>query len=240
MPLRVVVTPVAAPDGKNTILILGTEVGTPPVDAPTRRVELEATAFDVDWNARQTERQTVDLSQTDGAAGHEVLSRLLLAPGRYEVRVATASDGHTGNVFVDVDVPDLRSGSLALSGVFLVAQPGLPAGPRDAIADLVPVVPAPARTFSTREHVSAFVRLYEGRSGRLRPATVTIELVDDKGATVFQRTAPIAVDAFGTDRSADASLALPLDQLSPGDYMVAIGTTDGDHKQFRYERFSVK
>ncbi len=162
---------------------------------PTQRVNLVATALDKDWNARQTERQTVDLSTTDGASGHEVLSRLSLAHGRYDVRVAAESGGHTGNVFVDVDVPDLVGPDLALSGVFLSQHPGVPAGPRDALVDLVPVVPATTRTFSKSDHVTAFVRVYEGRSGRLRPATVTTGIVNDQNARVFEHASSIAATA---------------------------------------------
>ena len=231
MPLRVVVTPVAAREARHTILIVGTEIGAVPgADAATstRRVDLVATALDKDWNPRATERQTVDLSQTDGATAHEVLSRLSLAPGRYEVRVATESAGHTGNVFVDVDVPDLGGPALALSGVILSQEPGVPAGPRDALADLVPVAPATTRTFSRADHVTAFVRVYQGRSGRLQAATVTTRILNDRNDRVFEHVSPIAVGAFGSDRSADVTLDLPLGQLPRGDYVLSIAVGNGD------------
>ncbi len=55
----------------------------------------------------------------------ELLSRLDLKPGRYELRIAASSHAANavGSVFVDVDVPDFTKGPLALSGILFDANP---------------------------------------------------------------------------------------------------------------------
>ncbi len=245
IPLRVTVTPVAAPDQRNTVLIVDTEIGKAPGDtsapsASTQRVELVASAFDADWHARQTEDQVVALSRRDGAAAHDVLSRLTLAHGRYDVRVAVDSEGHTASLFVDVDVPDLQDPDLALSGVFLTERAGMPVGPADAIADLVPVLPTTARTFTVSDRVTAFARVYEGRHGRLVPATVATSILDDHNRRVFQETSALEATSFARTRSADVSVDVPLNRLTPGDYLLTLQATAGKRDQQRSVRFSIQ
>ena len=79
---------------------------------------------------------------------YEVLARLDLKPGRYEIRAASDVTGRSrSSVYGFVEVPDFTAEALAVSGIVFEALPGSMAAPRDAFADLLPIVPTARRQF---------------------------------------------------------------------------------------------
>jgi hypothetical protein len=109
-------------------VVLGVrQAATRDVSRATGPVKVLAAAFDRNGRSVQSENQTVGITLPANAAGdfsYEVLSRLELKPGRYEVRVAfDASAGQRASVYGYVDVPDFAQHPLSLSGVAFTVSP---------------------------------------------------------------------------------------------------------------------
>ena len=133
-------------------------------------------------------------------AAYQVTETLELRPGRYEFRVSATSAklANGGSVYLLVDVPDFRAGSVALGGVTIGYREGarVPIAPRVAApaqrAARV-VTPAADRTLALpiaasldREFSGAdTLRVYaEGIvRGSARPV-VTMEVLDSRGTSV--------------------------------------------------------
>ena len=96
-------------------------------------VKVMAAAFDRDGRAAMSEEQTVGVGwhpDASGSSPYEVVSRLALKPGRYEVRVALdAGPNQRGSVYTYVDVPDFAKQPLSLSGIVLGVSPAVPSAP---------------------------------------------------------------------------------------------------------------
>jgi hypothetical protein len=208
----------------------------------TRRVNVIATAFDTGWGSRGALKQTVELtlkptSQAD--VEYEVISRLPLAPGRYEVRFGADSAGRIGSVFVDIDVPDFAKDDLSLSGLVLEHTSAVPVAPRDALANLIPLVPTTARDFARTDHVTAFLRVYEGGKKAVTPVTLRTAIVDMNNHSVFEEATPLSGDSFRLNRATDYRLDLPLNRLEPGEHLLTIEATIGKRTVRRDARFHV-
>ena len=102
---------------------------------------------------------------------YDVLTRLDLAPGRYQLRLAAESTlfGKRGSVYYDVEVPDFSAEPLSMSGLALSLGGGAVTMPAGAFHPLVPFDPTSRRVFRSTDQVRAFVQVYQGGSGRLMP-----------------------------------------------------------------------
>jgi hypothetical protein len=84
------------------------------------------------------------------------------------------------------------------------------------------------RTFNSTDHVSAFVRIYEGGAAPLQPIALRTHITDGHDAIVSDVSEAIGLDRFdGSRRSADARLDVPLARLAPGQYLFTIEATMG-------------
>ena len=129
----------------------------------------------------------------------EALSRLDLAPGRYQIRIGAQrkSDGVAGSVFADVEVPNATKAALTMFDVFLGRTPaeGASASKIVGAADAA-LAPTTQRTFDRTDKVDAFVTLAEGGSAALRPATVRITVTDSLGHDVSVQDVPARAEDF--------------------------------------------
>ncbi len=163
--------------------------------------------------------QTVSIALPSNASGdvpYEVLSRLTLKPGRYEIRVALdASPTQRASVYTYVDVPDFAEQPLSLSGVVLAASPAPPSAPVNAFKDLLPIVPTARREFARTDRcvgIRPRVPAVEGcasagrrdganpRHGGPRP---------DEGCCSLEPA------QFASNHAADYRIALPVERLEP-------------------------
>jgi len=165
----------------------------------------------------------------DGSVKYEVLSRLDLKPGTYQLRLAASSSlqAKTGTVHYDVDVPDFSKGGLSLSGAVLSATAASASGPKDKLASILPVVPTTRREFWSDEEVTSFVRAYQGGKEPLAPVVVTARILDGRGAEVFKASESIDPSRFSANRAADYQLKLPLAVLVEGPYLLTIEAAFG-------------
>ncbi len=254
VPMRVAVSPFAIPADPSAnkkaaatvAIVLDIDQPAPSV-ATLADIDLQVEAFTTDGKLRSSQRQTAQVSlragRPDDVARAEVLSRIDLNPGRYELRLSAHStrDDKIGSVYADVDIPDFSKAPVALSGVLIEASATPPVAPRDALASLAPIVPTALRVFDRRDHASAFVRVYQGGTSALAAVQLRIALLSSKGAAIVSREESIDAARFrATGRAADEHIALPLDMLEPGDYLLTIQTSLGGTNARRDVRFTVK
>jgi VWFA-related protein len=178
-----------------------------------------------------------------GAAALGLVSALALEPGSYEIRVGTAlSDGTAGSVHTFVDVPNFARESLSMSGVLLHVTPEEPSAPRDEIDGVLPFAPTARRTFTRADTVSAFVQVSQGTSRKdaLVPVAMAMHIVDAEDHVVRQQSSTLGPEAFASNRTANAKLAIPIAGLAPGQYLFELGATAGKKSAERVVRFSVE
>ncbi|HEU4937191.1 MAG TPA: VWA domain-containing protein [Vicinamibacterales bacterium] len=246
VPLSVSAVPLAA-SGKNdaTVAIaIGVRhaVGKDPTDnnAP---VKVLAAAFDRNGRSVQSEQKTVGIALPSSASGdvsYEVLSRLPLKPGRYELRVALdAAAARSGSVYTYVDVPDFAEEPLSMSGVVLSVVPAWPTAPSQGFPDLLPIVPTTRRDFAPTDRVSAFVRVYQKANEPPQPASVKAQILDVNGRVVTSDAAALEPHQFARNHSADYRIRLPIDRLNPGEYLFNIEATRQQTTVPRSVRFRI-
>jgi hypothetical protein len=161
---------------------------------------------------------------------YEVLTVLDLEPGRYEIRAALESRGQRGSVYGFVDVPAFDKAPLALSPIALAPQPPPLGGPRGAFAEFLPLVPTAQRTFAKADVVDAFVRIHRNALNP-PPASLAIRVVDADDRVVAEEHRDQA--------DADNTVNLPLDRLSPGEYLLTFTATAGSDRAVQQLRFTV-
>jgi VWFA-related protein len=249
LPLQISAAPFADANRKSTVAIALTVrqpapvvTGDPAAAKPTTTIDVLARAFDAEGRAWGTRNLTVKLGLTAAGRGpvsYEILPRLAVPPGKYEIRVAVRTeDARSGSVYTFVDVPDFSRSGVSLSGIVLEATPSVAAVPRDAYADLLPVVPTARRDFGASDRVSALVRVYQGGSHALVPATVITRIVDAKNEQITKSTRELDPSLF-KDRAFDHRFDLPRN-LAAGEYLFAVEITAGGKTSDRALRFRVR
>jgi hypothetical protein len=247
VPLSVSVAPFAIPGAKAEAalaIVLGVRqeivADRPP---PNGSVKVIAAAFDRNGKSVQSETQTVGVTWRPDAKGrmpYEVVSRLPLKSGRYEIRVAL--DGGTtsrASVYTYVDVPDFSEQPLSLSGLVLAATPSVLSAPKDAFASLLPVVPTAQRHFARTDRVTAFLRVYQKAGKPAQPASVTARIVDVSDGVLVNEVASLTADRFAANHAADHRIDLPLERLGVGEYLLTIEAAQGENTARRGLRFTV-
>ncbi|OFW06471.1 MAG: hypothetical protein A3H96_12385 [Acidobacteria bacterium RIFCSPLOWO2_02_FULL_67_36] len=191
------------------------------------RVDLQVSAFNVNGKAFGSTRLQADVAlrpDASGLAEYEVLARLDLKPGRYQLRVGAnlRSLSTSGSLYCDVDVPDFSSAPVSLSGLVLSASPGPVVGSRDALRPILPVVPTARRAFTSGHQVSAFTRVYQGGKAALASVAVRVRLRNAANELVMDRREELAAARFTTTRSADVRVEVPVAHLAPGEYLLTV------------------
>jgi len=248
LPLQVTAAPFPLPGRRESAVAIVVAVRQPLRPDEQRHVEkvdLQVSAYNVDGRHFGSRRLIANVAIRAGASGlaaYEVLSRLDLRPGRYQLRIAAnvGSLSTSGSLYYDVDVPDARNAPFMLSGVVLTSPAAPIAAPPDAFKGVLPVVPTSLREFSRSDRAAAFVRVYRTSRARDASAEVRARLVDDAGAVVMDHTPSLAPAAFTKEGTADVSIDLPLAQLRAGSYLLSIETGAADAPVRRDIRFQVR
>ncbi len=215
LPMQVMLAPFlrsSTTEGSTVAIVLGDTQQAPHERTPGT-IDLETKAVTPDGYPKVDHSQTVHMTLLPGSsavAQYELLSRLDLKPGRYQLRIGahTTIGDVRGSVFADVDVPDFAGAPLSLSGVLLEANPAPFAAPKDALNALVPIVPTAARSFDSRDRLSAFVRVYQLGTKTSADVSVAIRVVDESGQAVIDRVDQLgASDFVAPTRAADERIA---------------------------------
>jgi hypothetical protein len=216
-----------------------------PNECTVDTIELQTNAFGPEGEPRGSQKHVakVVMRPTDEPeAQFEVLSRIDLKPGHYNLRLAahSATLDKTGSVYYAVDVPDFAKDALSLSGVVLAATPATASAGEEALASLIPVMPTTQREFMQNDDVVAFLRVYQHVKGPLEPVQLEIRVVDDHDAVKFHAAETIAADRFDASRAVDHRFNLPLADLSPGPHLLTIEAAAGRTTARRDMRFVVR
>jgi VWFA-related protein len=209
------------------------------------KVSVFVGAFDRNGRSVNYHVQSLELPAAKLAATgvqYEVLSDLPLKPGRYELRAGVRDDDRevAGSVYTYVDVPDFTKTPFSVSGVVVQAQPSPLAAPATAFQALMPVVPTVRRTFARTDRVSTFLRVYQSADRPAQPVTVAVRIVGDSpSAQPIDDRDTIPADRFSS-HSADYQFELPVDKLTPGQYLLTITVTQGSRNERRQVRFVVQ
>ena len=148
-PMRVAVAPMTLP-GQKTVtvsVVLGVRQPVPATakyGPVTDTTELQITAYDPYGKPRGTQRHTAKVQIREGADGdaiYEVLGRIDLPTGRYNLRLAifNPANGKSGSVFADVTIPDYPKTPFAVSPAVLSAWPPRISAPENLFWDIMPV-----------------------------------------------------------------------------------------------------
>jgi VWFA-related protein len=209
-----------------------------------QQVKLLAAAFDRHGRSVQSVERTVGVELPSNAAGdapYEVLLRMTLKPGRYELRVALdAGSAERASVYTDVDVPDFLQQPLSLSGVVVATSPALPSAAHDIFKDLLPIVPTARREFARASRASVFLRVYQRSNDAPQPVSMTAQIQDPSGRVLMKDAVALEAAQFASDHAADYRIALPVERLTAGEYLLSIEAAQGEHIASRAVRFAVR
>jgi VWFA-related protein len=206
MPMRASAAAFAVPGQRlaTVTVVLGVRQPVPASAANgrvTETTELLTSAFTPEGDARGTQRHTAKVQirkGADGEAAYEVLSRIDLPAGRYQLRLAahSSSAGKDGSVFVDVIVPDYSNIPFSASPAVLSASPGRVSAPSGLFTALLPLVPTAEREFAPTDRVKAFIRLYQSGQKPVEKVQLAIRIRDAADQVKVSETQVIAVDQF--------------------------------------------
>lgn len=210
----------------------------------SEQVTMITTALDPKARPVVSRRQVLPLKSAPGSVGDpsfEILSRLVLRPGRYEIRVAVENAaGLSGSVYTYVDVTDFAKDSLSMSGIVLQATPARLSAPANLFGDMLPIVPTTQRELRATDGASAFVRVYQGGKNVPVPIQVSTRLLDESGLTLVYERSTLMADRFSTNRSADIHVTLPTSRLAPGQYLLTVAASRETQTARRDLRFTVR
>ena len=202
-------------------------------------------AFDPEGRPRgvQNQRARLSLAPTGGDVQVELLTRMDLKPGTYQLRLAAhdAANNKSGSVYADVDVPDFGKAAVSLSSVLVSSSSAPPVAPRDALATLVPVVPTVephVQRVRSRRRVPA--RLPERRREEARVAGAVRAPHHRHGCDADRE--PVAGARAGAIRQScrRCELRTALASLKPGPYLLTIEATLGKTTARRDVRFEIR
>ena len=197
-------------------------------------IELSFFGINQDGRAQRATRSELNLAlRPDShkrvkANGLRVNPRIVLEPGRYQIRVGVRDSiaGQVGTVFYDLQVPDFRKEPLMLSGLLLTAssaQAAMTAQPDPATAKLLPGPATSRRTFSQNDTLTVFAEIYDNISRQqTRQIDAAVSLISESGQEVFNAGETIA---NGGSQASHWTMytflrEVPLKAVPPGRYLL--------------------
>jgi VWFA-related protein len=210
-----------------------------PVPLDIAVVALDRTGRQVAF-ARQTSTVAFPRARPGGTVEAAVQTHLELAAGNYDVRVGV-SDPATGvvaSVFSHVAVPEFGGAPLSLSDVSIEA---LSTDAAKESTTLRPPVTTTRRVFHHDDRVQARLQIYEGTEGSdaIVPVSVRARVLDAQGRAVRDQSLVIAEKAFA-NRRAGCQIAVDVEHLPPGEYLLRFDAAMGNETTGRALRFAVR
>jgi VWFA-related protein len=195
-------------------------------------IELAYLAIDPSARMVSADRRAAPLRLTPAqrsalAGGLKFAAEFLAGPGRYQVRAAlheSAGDS-SGNVLLDVDVPNVSNAPLSMGAVFLASTaPGLPPdGSWALLRSVLPVPPSAVRRFSAGETLAVFVNVFAARASESSSVEVLTVVRSADGRETFRT----AVTKSGAEVAAAQGgyghvVKVPLGGSAPGEYAITL------------------
>ena len=198
------------------------------------RVDVSVLAIAADGSVTGGDQRAIELKLKPETVarvqrhGFRTLSRLQLAPGRYQVRIAAREQGgdRWGSVVHDLIVPDYAAPPVALSHLVLGskgAAQAMTTRPDPELNGRLFVPPTAARRFSPGDTLTVFGEVYDNRAKGSEALTVVTTVSGSNGQAAFRAEEP--VDAFALDaarKSWTHRVDVPLADLTSGEYVVRV------------------
>ena len=228
--LRANVVAIGAPQGPGqpVDVAIALTVRLPPLRSATQEtLTLTRNVYDAEGRAGPPTQETVKLALQPGGGDelrYDVLRRLSLPPGRYQVRYSARSAvvDRTGTVYADLEVPDFSRAALSVSNLVLGTPAEAGVAREDPLATLLPLVPTTRRDFLPSDRIAAFARVFQGGTAPVNPVAVSVEITDAQDAVVFTQALNLDAAAFGDGRAAPLQLDVPLGRLSHGPFLLSV------------------
>ena len=218
-----------------------------PAEGENDIIELLTSAFGPEGQPRGSQKEQVKAfvrrapDETDGE--FDVLSRIALKPGHYNLRLSAQStllSSKTGSVCDAIDVPDFVNDPLSLSGVVVAANPAPSSGCTPPPESLLAFTPTTRRIFRRTDQVFAFLRIHQRQSATLQPVQLDARIVDDKDAVSLHAADLVVPERFGATHAIDHEIDVPVNTLAPGSYLLTVQATTGKTSVRRDVRFAVR
>ena len=198
------------------------------------RVDISAVAIGSNGKAIEGGQRAIELKLRPETLAHvrrhgfRTLSRLELAPGRYQVRVAAREQGTSngGSVIHDVVVPEFETAPLAVSDLVLAsrgAAQAMTTKPDSELKNRLPLPPTAARVFDRRDTVTVFAEVYDHRTTGLEPIELTTTVTDASGTVVHRAHERIEPYSFEPKRKSwTHRVDVSLKDLRAGEYVLRV------------------
>lgn len=203
----------------------------------SNQLELSLFSLTAEGKAQQGVRTTMDLTlrpetaERVKAVGVRANPRLVLPPGRYQIRVGVREtlNGQAGTVFYDLQVPDFTKDPLMMSGLLLTAasaQQVPTPQPDPAVAKLLPGPATSRREFSRNDILALLTEIYDNSSSQQpRAIDVAVRLLGEDGREVFTSRDTLNNEGAKTPKHWDAysyAKEFPLKDVAPGRYVLRV------------------
>ena len=176
-----------------------------------------------------------------GLAEYEVLSRLDLRPGRYQLRIAAnvGSLSTGGSLYYDVDVPEIGLDAVGVVRAHAWRRTGPVVAPADGLKPLVPDRAHDAQEI--RRNGSRHAVRPPAQNGKAAPAAVPMRLTirNASNVVVVERLHDVDSAAFGASRFADVVLEVPIGRLLHGQYLLTIEAGAGPAAIRKHSRIEI-
>ncbi len=225
--MRVVAIPAPLSAAPSAAVIVGIEL---PSAAARRagRVEFVVVAMDQEGKTRSRVRFTTDFAALEktSAAWTRTGSRIDLAPGPYQIRVAAAGgDSSQGSVFVDVSVPKFDT-ELGVGGLSLGAPISIAITQADRLRGVLPLIPLARNEVAPGTAVAVQLPIRVSSKAASNPLTITAMLVRADGTTLPLDRTQAAGREYASAGGKVYRVALPR-ALPTGNYRVTVECTLG-------------
>ena len=237
--MRIVAIPAPLASAPSATVIVGIEL---PSAAAGRagRVDFSVVAIDEGGKIRARLRFNTNFTTPTATtpAWTHTGSRIDIAPGRYQIRVAAVgADKTQGSVFTELMVPRFDT-DLAVGGLALGAPVPGGSGDGDRLRGVLPLVPFASSEVAANSTVEAQLPIRVSSKAASSPIAITATLVRPDGSHVsLDRTHTAAVE-YAARSGRVYRVAIPK-ALPPGAYRIVVDTSLGTNQISREVAFRV-
>ncbi|HXE79607.1 MAG TPA: VWA domain-containing protein [Vicinamibacterales bacterium] len=197
-------------------------------------LEISVIAIDASGKVRGGDRSLLNMGLrpetrervvTGGVRSH---SRISLAPGRYQLRVAARESGagRIGTVNYDFEVPDFSKRALGMSGVVLTslsARQIVTVKPDAELEKLLPAPPTALREFVPGDALAFFVEIYDNVPTPAHVVDIKTSVLTDDGRVLFATSDErSSTELQGKPGGYGHTAQIPLRNFDPGLYVLQI------------------
>ena len=237
--MRIVAIPAPLASDPSAAVIVGIEL--PSAQAGRAgRVDFTVAAIDEEGKTRARLRFNTNFTppRPGAPAWTHTGSRIDVAPGRYQIRVAASgADKTQGSVFTELTVPKFDT-ELAVGGLALGAPAPGAAGDSDRLRDVLPLVPFASRDLAHDATVEAQLPIRVSSKAASNPLAIISTLARPDGTTVQLGRATASAAEYARRSGKVYRVALPK-PLAPGAYRLVIDTSLGSNQISREVAFRV-